>query len=99
MNESDFIIAWSNVEKDIKEHLNKVSAVVFESLGIFTPFKDFLSKLKSSYNVILISVQASPELCLKRIAEIDASDHVNFKKENLCYIIKLSNINTRLKIW
>jgi dephospho-CoA kinase len=65
------------IEKVIRNHMNHYDEVVFESTGI-TPYFDALyNQLKSIYHIILIKIEADPQLCLARVRTRDQGIHID----------------------
>jgi shikimate kinase len=64
------------VEQEIDRLLINKNRITIESTGTTKCFIMFLERLKTKYDIKLIKVQTSPELCLTRIKSRDLSVHV-----------------------
>ena len=65
------------IEKGIRDHMNHYDQIVFESTGITPYFDTMYNRLKSIYHIILIKIEADPQLCLKRVRTRDQSIHID----------------------
>jgi len=87
IKKNSFNESWKKIEIELSRQLEHIDKIIFESIGTFYSFKNFLKRLLKKYNVKLIKINTSLELSLKRIENRDNSNHVKMNKD----IIK--NIN------
>ncbi len=74
---------WEKVKTTIAEAFQTHPKVMIESLGAGEEFHSFLASLKKSYQVKMIRVYADLDLCLKRVHERDAHEHIPVSDEQL----------------
>jgi len=94
---------FAMVEQEIDKLLLSTDRIVIESTGTTDYFSTFLDRLKTKYDLKLVKINTSQELCLKRIKSRDLSTHVPFSddivkqinqdafKINLKYDITINN--------
>ncbi len=90
LDEKYFEDAWELVKNEIQEKSKENENIILESLGTFTPFKEFLADLKNTYDVKLINISASKELCKQRIKGRDAASHLHMSDELIDELYALS---------
>ena len=84
---NEYIIeGFSLVKKNIDQLLTSNSRIVIESTGTSEHFFTFLDILRSSYEVKLIKIVASPDVCVNRIKSRDSSLHVPVSDDMLSLI-------------
>ena len=64
------------VEQEIDNQFKNSELVTIESTGTSKFFKPFLRNLGNKYNLILIKINASPDICLRRVKSRDSSNHI-----------------------
>ncbi len=64
------------VESEIDNLLLHSDRIIIESTGTTEYFKSFLQKLKSKYDVKLVKIETSRDICYKRLKSRDASIHI-----------------------
>ena len=94
VNNDSFKEVWEKIESDISKYLEKEDKIIFESMGTYDSFKEFLKRIDKKYNVKLIKIDTSSKLCLERIENRDNKNHVKINK-NL--IIKINKIASQEK--
>jgi len=72
---------FAMVEQEIDKLLLSTDRIVIESTGTTDYFSTFLDRLKTKYDLKLVKINTSPELCLKRIKSRDLSTHVPFSDD------------------
>jgi shikimate kinase len=72
---------FSKVEKEIDKILHDTDRIIIESTGTTDYFRIFLDRLKTKYELKLIKVQTSPELCLIRVKSRNSVLHVPVSDE------------------
>lgn len=85
------------IEKGIRKEIKKKQNLVFESLGLSTPFENMLSNLKNDFKVITIKISTDSQICLERVRLRDQSIHVNVSDNQVKEINKqflTKNVNT-----
>jgi shikimate kinase len=71
--------AYHAFEEFIRTKVNNTNApVVFEEVGLSVEGRTLIERLRNNYQVCLVKVMASKQLCLQRIAE--RGTHTNFPK-------------------
>ena len=84
---NEYIIEGFNlVKKNIDQLLTLNSRIVIESTGTSEHFFSFLDILRSSYDVKLVKIVASPDVCVNRIKSRDSSLHVPVSDDMLSLI-------------
>jgi len=64
------------VEQEIDKLLLNTDRIIIESTGTTHYFSTFINRLKTKYDLILVNIQTSQELCLQRVKSRDSSIHV-----------------------
>jgi len=64
------------VEREIDKLLLNKNRIIIESTGTTDYFSTFINKLETKYDLKIVKIQTSPELCLQRIKSRDSSNHV-----------------------
>ena len=75
-NEKSFAEAWRKIGEGIAKHFENHDKIIFESLGTFNSFREFLEELQKKYEVKLIKIGAPQELCVSRLKNRDVASHV-----------------------
>jgi shikimate kinase len=75
-NDELFAEAWQKIGEAIAKHFENNDKIIFESLGTFNSFKEFLKELQKKYEVKLIKIEAPQELCVSRLKNRDVASHV-----------------------
>lgn len=83
--------SWEKIEFDIDNLLKKEDSVIFESLGTYNSFREFLKRIKSKYNVKLIKINTNKSTCIKRIKKRDNTNHVPMNEELIKNINKIAD--------
>jgi shikimate kinase len=74
---NEYIMEGFNlVKQSIDQLLTSTNRIIIESTGTSGHFFNFLDNLRSSYEVKLVKIVASPEVCVNRIRSRDSSLHV-----------------------
>lgn len=74
------------IETGVREHLQHVDYIVFESTGITTYFDQMLESLKNDYQVVTIGIKADSKICLDRIRQRDQTIHITISDEQISKI-------------
>lgn len=88
-NKSYLNEVFTIIETGIREALIREDRIVFESTGLTDNFEEMLDSLKSDFQVVMIGIKASPELCIKRVHTRDQSTHINISDPEVHYINEL----------
>jgi predicted kinase len=64
------------VEQEIENQFKNSDIVTIESTGTSKYFKPYLRELGNKYDLKLIKINTSPDLCLRRIKSRDSSIHI-----------------------
>jgi len=83
------------VKKNIDQLFTSNSRIVIESTGTSGHFFTFLDILRSSYEVKLIKIVASPDVCVNRIRSRDSSLHVPVS-DDMVALINQAALETNL---
>ena len=92
---------YQRVEARVTDILTQSNAVSFEITVLTPASKDLLSRLGLLAQIEMVQISAPLKLCLERIKQRDASDHIDIPEERIMGINKLSvkqQIHTKLKI-
>jgi len=87
------------VEKELLKILENSNIVSFETTGVAEESKELINKLKLKNRVIIIRIDASPELCLQRIRKRDQTEHISVSEDLIHEInaaVPLQNIKADL---
>lgn len=79
------------IENGIRETLNFIDKLVFESTGLTEYFDQMLKSLKKDFRVITIAINAGSKTCLKRVKTRDRTIHINVSDE------QVSRINEKVR--
>ncbi len=82
-NNNLFAKIWQKIGEDIDNYLKNNEEIIFESLGVFDSFKNFLKNLKSKYNIKLIKINCPQNICFYRLKNRDPSLHVKIDKNDI----------------
>ncbi len=74
---------FQTIENRIRQSLNKIDNLVFESTGLTEHFDRMLSSLQSDFKVITIKVNTDTNVCLNRIRSRDQSIHIEVSDEQI----------------
>ena len=84
--------AFYIIEEGVRNALENVDQIVFESTGITLNFDLMLSSLKQDFKVTTIKIIAEPEICMDRVRTRDQSMHINVSDE------KVKEINAAVEL-
>ena len=76
-NETYLKQVFIEIENGIRETLNKLDKLVFESTGLTAYFDQMLESLKKDFQVTTIGVYADSRICLDRVKTRDQMIHIN----------------------
>lgn len=80
-------------ERRIKEFMNYYEEIVYESTGLTPYFDNMYNHLQTSFHVILIKIEANPQLCLNRVRTRDQNIHIDVSDD----LVKKINQEVLLK--
>jgi shikimate kinase len=63
-------------EREIDNQFKDSDIITIESTGITKYFEPFLERLNQKYNIKLIKIDASPDICLQRVKSRNSNTHI-----------------------
>jgi predicted kinase len=100
-NEGYLKQVFDEIEKGIRNCLNEIDNLVFESTGLSEHFDRMLKNLKSNFKVTTIGIYANSEICLDRVKSRDQTIHINISDDQVLLInekVKERNFKTDFRI-
>ena len=67
---------WTEVRRAIARCFENTNEVMVETLGVGEGFEEFFAALGRQYEIKLIRVTASPDVCLRRVKTRDSTNHI-----------------------
>lgn len=89
-NDKLFVQAWREIGETVARYFKDNDRIIFESLGTFNSFKEFIKELRRKHEVKLIKIKAPQELCISRIKNRDIASHVSMDEELIERINKMA---------
>lgn len=77
---------FEEIEKGIRQAMDSVDKVVFESTGLTDHFDHMLQSLQKDYKVTTITVDAHNNTCLDRVKSRDQSIHIKVSDDQVFMI-------------
>lgn len=74
---------FEEIEKGIRESLNKTDKLVFESTGLTENFDQMLLSLRKDFKVTTIGINADRNICLNRVKSRDQTIHINIPDDQV----------------
>ena len=82
---------FSQVEQEINYRFSGTNKLIIETTAAHEESLNFIARLKKRYEVKLIKIKASPEICLRRIKSRDQSIHIPVSDDRIEEINSKSN--------